>query len=478
MKQLRMSSENTFDSLSDQEQQATVQMMTYKFQSMIPVSIANDPEGIRQLTKEALDDLKLSELELKELDRQEQKMSQRLASTNRTLYALQGIHKRRKQPGTCHSLENTGFEFTMRPVIKSESLANASFHASSYLRLCIKTTGFLGLEDWEIELDLRPYESSSTSVVVVGETRTLPVMGFETIYENGIERYSAWERDIELDLEKVKLPLEVSVCLTMGIEHDAPSLRFPVSKMVIDDLHFAIPCSADFITTVHRRGLEQVSHKLMKAYHKQVLYDKSNRYPFARLLRSKSSSDLTLFKSLFDYKNVHIRCLVDLHITNEGYQSILSRILNEGRTMDEMKSLLISAEQVLFTLAAFPGCPVIIELSRVSSTVIDFNIQCVYAPALFKVEAALLSRLLDQFIQVPSEPSDEKEGLKYANFLKRMKVLEQSILNLQDDYQEKKDKMEIDEEPGAADSLFKQLKSSVDLLLEIYNEEPIGQFIM
>lgn len=289
MKQLRMSSENKFNSLSDQEQ-ATVQMMTYEFPSMIPVSIANDPEAIQQLTKEALDDLKLSEFELKDLDRQEQKMSQRLASTNRTLYALQAIHKRRK-PGTCHSLESTGFEFTMRPVIKSESLANASLHATSYLRLCIKTTGFLELEDWEIELDLRPYGSSSTAVVV-GETRTEAVMGFETFYENGIERYSAWERDIELDLEKVKLPLEVSVCLRMAIEDDEPSLRFPVSKMVIDDLHFAIPCSADFITTVHRRGLEQVSHRLMKAYHKQVLYDKSKRYPFSRLFRSKSSSDL------------------------------------------------------------------------------------------------------------------------------------------------------------------------------------------
>lgn len=58
-----------------------------------------------------------------------------------------------------------------------------------------------------------------------------------------------------------------------------------------------------------------------------------------------------------------------------------------------------------------------------------------------------------------------------------MKLLEQSILDLQDNYQEKKDRMEIDEEP-VEDSLFKQLKSSVDLLLEIYNEEPIGQFIM
>lgn len=58
-----------------------------------------------------------------------------------------------------------------------------------------------------------------------------------------------------------------------------------------------------------------------------------------------------------------------------------------------------------------------------------------------------------------------------------MKLLEQSILDLQDNYQEKKDRMEIDEEP-VEDSLFKQLKSSVDLLLEIYNDEPIGQFIM
>lgn len=39
----------------------------------------------------------------------------------------------------------------------------------------------------------------------------------------------------------------------------------------------------------------------------------------------------------------------------------------------------------------------------VSSTVIDFSIQCVQPPALFKVEATLLCRLFDKFIQTSAE---------------------------------------------------------------------------
>jgi hypothetical protein len=52
----------------------------------------------------------------------------------------------------------------------------------------------------------------------------------------------------------------------------------------------------------------------------------------------------------------------------------------------------------------------------VSPTIIDLSIQCIYPPALFKTEAAILARLYDNFIQpLPSSDSDlmdtnEEEG--------------------------------------------------------------------
>ncbi|KAI9272245.1 hypothetical protein EDC94DRAFT_595841 [Helicostylum pulchrum] len=457
LKRLRMANQtnNIFDSLSNQH--GNIQLKTFILDSA-PTSIKNDPQAIIQLTNEALDDLKLSELDLKYLDRQEQNLSQRLSTTNQTLYALQTMDKRRK-PGTFHLLDTSGFELSIRPITTSASIANHSLQSTCYLRTCIKTSRFLQLEDWHLELDLFRHTQSKC---LLGETKTVPVMAFETIYQNGIERYSAWQRDIQLDLESLTLPIKVSVYLTMSVDEHAPSIRFPVSNLAIDDLHFMIPCSPDFIKTIQIRGLDQVSNKLMRAYCKQILYDKTTRYPFARLLKTKSLTDLPLFKSLFDYKSVHVQCLIDLHTTDQTYQSILSSILSEGKTIDEMNSILLSAEQALFTIAAFPACPIIIELTRVSSTVIDFCIQCVYSPALFRVEASFISRLLDQFIQIPS---DKTTSVKYATFLKTMKSLEHSILELQETYQSSQN-----------NNLVNQLKTSIDLLFDIYNHEPIGYF--
>ncbi|KAG2232927.1 hypothetical protein INT48_006181 [Thamnidium elegans] len=457
IKRLRMTNrtDNIFDSLSNQHE--NIQLNTFVLDSA-PTSIENDPQAIIQLTNEALDDFKLSELDLKYLDQQEQNLSQKLSTTNQTLYALQTMDKRRK-PGTFHSLDTSGFELTICPITRSESIANHSLQSTCYLRTRIKTSRFLQLEDWYLELDLFRHKQSKC---LLGETKTVPVMAFETIYQNGIERYSVWQRDIQLDLERLTLPIQVSVYLTMSVEEHTPAIRFPVSNLVIDDLHFMISCSPDFIKTIQIRGLDQVSNKLMYAYCKQILCDKTTRYPFARLLKTKSLTDLPLFKSLFDYKSVHIRCLIDLHTTDKTYKSILSSILNEGKTMDEMKSILLHAEQALFTIAAFPACPVIIELTRVSSTMIDFCIQCVYSPALFRVEASFISRLLDHFIQIPS---DKTTSLKYATFLKTMKSLEHSILELQETYQLSQN-----------NNLVNQLKTSIDLLFDIYNQEPIGYF--
>lgn len=346
LRRLRMrdAAEYTFDSLFDQ-QGKNIQMMTYKYDPT-PVSIANNPDAISDLIQKTLDELKCRESALKSLDSAEQELNQRLSSTNRTLYALRSINSKRKS-GFCNSLESTGFEFTMRSITKSESIANCSLHSTAYLRICIKTSKFLELENWDLELSLFPHKQSSD---LLGKTKTVPVMGFETSYENGIERYSTWERDIEIDLEKVKLPLKVSATLIMSIDQDNPPLRFPISRMIVDDLHYAIPCSPDFVTSIERRGLEEVSQRLIYSYNKQKLYDKSGRYPFARLLRSKSSDKLVrrcilcimvhlilsfkmTSKSLFKYRNVHVRCLVDLHITDESYRTILSSVLNEGRTM-------------------------------------------------------------------------------------------------------------------------------------------------
>jgi hypothetical protein len=280
-KRLRMcgASNYSFDALS-----GNGIMMNIQF-NPTPVSVANNPNDISALIKDTLAELEFSESSVRSLENKEQDLNQKLSSTNRTLYALRSINSKRKL-GICNSLESTGFEFTMCPTTRPESIANCSLHPTSYLRVCIKTSRFLELEDWDLSLDLFPYNRQS-SKSSLGETKTVPVMGFEIHFDNGIERYSFWERDIEIDLECLTLPLEVSATLIMSAEKEKLPLRFPVSKMIVDDLHYAVPCGPDFITSIERRGLEEVSNRLINSYNRQKLNDKSGKHPFARLMKSK-----------------------------------------------------------------------------------------------------------------------------------------------------------------------------------------------
>lgn len=319
----------TFDSLFDQSSQ-NVQMMTYEYDPT-PISIANNPDAISDLIQISLAELASRESELKRLDCAEQELSRQLISTNKTLYALQSIQHKRT-PGVCHSLKSTGFEFTMRALTRAESIANCNLHSTAYIRIKIQTSRFLELENWELELGFFPRHDGFSM------TRTVPVMGFEPNYEYGIERASMWERDFELDLEKVKLPIQVSATLIMSIDgNQTAPLRFPVAKIDLDDLHFAIPCSPDLLTTIERRGLEQVSQRLMDSYNKQKMFDKSGRNPFARLFRSNSlSSDKLLVKKKAPFyftciKVIHFNFFIDaLYQVQRNPYPMFGRFTHDG----------------------------------------------------------------------------------------------------------------------------------------------------
>lgn len=206
-------------------------------------------------------------------------MSRKLASVNQTLYAIQSINSKRKK-GIPNSLEDTGFEFTLCPVVKSTSLANICLQPTTYLRVCIKTNKFLQLESWYLALDLFSENN------ITGETKTLPVIGFESHYEQGLELYSVWERDVSI--EPSQLPLKVTCALVMSSLNEP--LRFPVAEMMVDDIHFAMPCNTNLIQSIQRRGLDDVSRELNESYTRQILLDKTGSYPFARFLRKQNFS--------------------------------------------------------------------------------------------------------------------------------------------------------------------------------------------
>lgn len=95
-----------------------------------------------------------------------------------------------------------------------------------------------------------------------------------------------------------------------------------------------------------------------------------------------------------------------------------------------------------------------------SPDTIDFNIQCTYTPALFKVESILLHRIHHLFM----DDSVVKGTLEFSN---KFKALETSILELQQAYQQD------DQDTTAA--LWAQLRKMMDIVCNIHNQEPIGR---
>ncbi|KAL9548307.1 hypothetical protein MBANPS3_005749 [Mucor bainieri] len=434
-----------FETVSEKEN--GIEFSRIKYNSA-PISIENNAEAMQQLIENTLDELAQEEAIVKSMEIEEQALNDKLASTNRTLYALRSINDKR-EIGLCNSLDSTGFEFTVRPITQSNSNENCSLNTKAYLRICIKTSRFLELEGWDLSIQLFPVDSTLTG----GEAKLISVVGFEPHYKNGIERHVVWERDIEIDLDKQRLPAKVSTTLIMTL-NDTKELLFPVSEMILDDIHFARPCSTHLKASIERRGLDEISNRLIQSYQQQKLHDRTGRYPLARLLQSVQPSSL-----LLNHKNVHIRYTVP-SLSDEQYRSLLPTILGEGHSDTIQEFFHGNAEQALFTMASYPGCPVIINLSRVSPDMIDFGIQCSYTPALFKVESILLHRIHQLYMQnVPTMDT------------KKLKTLEASILELQQAYQQK------DHQQTTA-ALLAQLKKTIDELCNVHHQEPIGSLTL
>lgn len=256
--------------LNDREDKTAMVQIQY---NPTRISIENDEDALKQCIESSLQELAQSESIVQSMNAKELELSEKLASTNRTLYALRSIHHKR-QIGVWNSFSQTGFAFSVRPITLSNSYENCTLNTTAHLRVCIKTARFLELENWHLALHLEPTNMND------GQIKTVPVIGFEPHYDNGIERYIIWERDIEIDVRL--LPFTLNAMLMMTLEEDSIA-PFPVCEILLDDLHFARPCSENLTQGIERRGLEEISARLMSSYAQQMAYDRSGKHPFARL---------------------------------------------------------------------------------------------------------------------------------------------------------------------------------------------------
>ncbi|KAI8877831.1 hypothetical protein K501DRAFT_197267, partial [Backusella circina FSU 941] len=404
-------------------------------------SLKDDPEALSIVLKDTLREMELCEESIKALESTENELTEKLASVNKTLYAIRSISQKRKI-GVCNSLETTGFELTVVPVTKSNSIANSTALSSAFLRVTIKTMGFLKLESWELKLDLFPYIPymvNKKSYSERGHTMMVSIQGFESQYENGAEKYLMWERDIPIDLNTHRLPLTVAASLTMDSTADQNMLLFPVSEMILDDLHFAMACTENM-----------------------RLSDRTNQYPLERMLKEKTEVNSITRSYPFDYKRGVIRILVDSQMSQETYRCILSKLLNDGRTVQDIQQIIYDAEKAYYILAAFPASPIVLSLSRLSDTELELRFECHNPIALFKNEASLLIRLY--FISLGNRDQD----IQNAELLEELRSLEETIVSLQDQYHDSSKQGS----PETDTLLWENLKKAVEKMVDLHKELP------
>ncbi|KAI7898587.1 uncharacterized protein BX663DRAFT_524689 [Cokeromyces recurvatus] len=413
---------------------STITMVQYKYNSS--VSIVNNPEAIQLAIEDALDELAISESVIQSVTQKDESLNKQLISINRTLYALRSINNQREL-GIGNSLETTGFELTVRPVMKTNAYESCQFNTTCHLRVCIKTSNFLELEHWDLYVYLMHNG--------IGQQHLISLVGFEPHYEMGIERYLIWERDIQIDLSSLILPLEISTELVMS-----PAFHFPVSRMILDDFHFAIPVTQDINLSIKKRGLEEISNRLLQSLNKQSMHDRRSKlYTVFALGFNKQDT------SLFNFKDtkIYVRYLIEEDLSDEKYRSIMASIFNEGRTLEDLQHLLQNgAEEAIFSLAAYPGCPIILQLSRLKTNMIEFSIQSIYPPALFKTEATLLQRISRCFIEKPID-------------IKRNE-LEELLFEIQEKYQQ------------TTDNLWDDLNQVIQRYYAIHQNDPIGSLLI
>ncbi|KAI9472479.1 MAG: hypothetical protein EXX96DRAFT_584275 [Benjaminiella poitrasii] len=416
------------------------------------ISVTDNPEAIKLLIQESLDELATSESIIQSITHQEESLSSQLVSINKTLYALRNINRQRELDVN-NSLETTGFELTVRPVMQSNAYESCSgnFNTTCYLRICIKASFFLELEQWDLNVYLMREG--------VGQQRIIPLAGFEPHYEMGIQRYLIWERDVQVDLSSLILPLEVSTELVMN-HNESSMFHFPISKMILDDFHFAIPVTKDVNMTMKRRGLEEISNRLMQSYYQQRIRDRNNPMYSLYVLDHKKYTTRYETEAVFNefkHSMVHVRYLVEENLSDEKYRSVLGSIFNEGRILKETQQILQNgAEEAVFSLCAYPGSLITVNLSKSSTKIIDFTIQCIFPPALFKAEATLLQRIQRCFTV---HPIDIKKN--------DLRQLEDMVFHLQEKYRQLSTSQDDK-------SLWSELNKVVYQLYSIHQNEPIA----
>ncbi|OAD67101.1 hypothetical protein PHYBLDRAFT_174486 [Phycomyces blakesleeanus NRRL 1555(-)] len=409
-------------------------------------------ESIRQILKE------LSECEnlAKEMDEEHQAVNEKLKDINSTLFSLQSIKQ--------HKETSEAFKCEIRPILISRPVKEMMF-SDMALRVRINVPLSMNWKKWQLHISLNDQKPLSQEMIsierglqgsVQGKTLTTPLLG--------LDKLRKWEHDIPLPTNTLQFPLEVTASLSYSpMEQFLPTEKrienlysnnespvvFSVYQMTIDDLHFAVPCSSEMISSIKSFGLWSVTERLQPVYFNHCLMDKSGNSLVTRLdthcLRSNDKESTTEEqkrpKLIEDTTEIHFKVIAkDKEQSNFVYCKILYCLLQEGRTETILNEMLCGAEKALFTLASHSSFPVELSLSKKSTVInhgldVTLKIKCYNSYVLFKVEAALLARISDRLVDPINAPPNKEFQEDMATFSKLHRTLLASYTKLESEFQ-------------------------------------------
>ncbi|ORZ12844.1 hypothetical protein BCR42DRAFT_78031 [Absidia repens] len=440
-----------------------------------PTVINRTTDTLKKAISDTLADLSEMESSQIEMDAYHEDINRQLVVLNKTLYTLQTAALKKKRQNS------VDFSLNIVPFIKYASITS---QPQACLQIRIHTKLDLNWTDWHLNIDISSQRTTkqesdtyalNESDYSIGKTFLLPLVGFEHDHDDDTGNVQTWERDLELDQVQCPFPLDIYVSLSMNmntnmaIEKDSSMpeylpasnnasnscTSFLVTFMVVDHLHFAKPLSNSRKKQLKQNGLKDVTAQLLQSW------------KCSTDIPGMNSTDLKHNILNYETSNIRLRFVAPAN-ADDLFRNILSTLLSEGKSSDEVERLIDDAEHAYLSLGSHPLFPATITLSKVSvkpNQDLHVNIQLCSLSALVlaKIETSLLSRLQPYAMDDDGDNTGANLNMQDSSaYYQTHRLLENQLVSLEKCYQQ--------EDTDNDDEIWQKFKTTWDTIRQLQND--------
>ncbi|KAF7732760.1 hypothetical protein EC973_000032 [Apophysomyces ossiformis] len=384
---------------------------------------------------------KLSQYEemQKQLETQHETLNSQLVAINQIIYALQSAK------GPDNTTLSDMIYCELQPVVVDDTMTYIT-SATAMIKIHIASQWSIHWDEWQVHVDVVEQRglAQETLSLDAGKEDTSKGTTFNFSL-SGLDRDCNWKKLFALDLKKTRLPVDVMVSVSATIpssttQQEEDQFVFPIFHAMLDDLHFIKPCSASMQADINLLHFARPLRMAQESVFKRKRLATHNRRPVPcsgsdgnGKNKQGAWMDLSDTAIQFDLANKKV-------LWTEAYRSILSSLLQEGRTSEEMKSILQSAEKAVFILAAYPQFPVVVTIARddAISTRVHLKITSQNTYVLLKVQSAILGRLESRMVSDTAKAENSSQfiegefGKLQSNLVSAMMIAEKKMEKDQD----------------------------------------------